>query len=88
MLALAVGAEDRRAPVDRMRVNEPTAAPKAWRTTSAVYGELFDERSTLAARVTVVAKARAAGVDASHENITQLAEQSVDFFGRQRRSHS
>ena len=54
--ALAVCAKDRGAPINGSRVDEPPTALATWLPTATVHGELLDKRSTLPARVAIVAK--------------------------------
>ena len=54
--ALAGGAKDAAASVDRMRTHETTPAPLAGGTRAAVRGQLLDVASTLTVSIPVVAK--------------------------------
>ena len=54
--ALAVCAKDRGAPINGLRVDKPPTALATWLPTATVHGELLDKRSTLPARVAIVAK--------------------------------
>src|SRR5581483_1120211 len=82
-LSLAMGTEDRRPPVDRMRADQSRAAPRARSPGPPICLERGGKRPALASGVTVVPKARPARRDGRGQHTDNLVAQPRGVRGRE-----
>src|SRR2546423_6906786 len=82
ILVLALHAHRSRAPIDRVCRYELESATSAREAASPVYVELLDESTAPAARVAVIAKARAARLDRFAEDSDNRVPEQQGFLQR------